>query len=253
MTAHPAKFSDVILERVVEVFHAFGWPQRVLDPFAGTGKIHAITQGRTTVSVGVEIEPEWATMHPRTIVGDALALPFPDASFDALCTSPCYGNRLADHHEAKDGSRRHSYRHVLGRALHPNSSGRLQWGEQYRAFHEAAWTESLRVLKPDALVILNSSNHVRNGQEQFVTEWHTNFFLDHGCAVLDFDTVNTRRLRHGANYTVRARYENVAAFRYVAPVFTPDDIEEDRHDSDHARERSELGGDVDASEGARRP
>lgn len=224
-TAHPAKFSEPILERIGYALEDWGWPERILDPFAGTGRVHTFTKSHT---VGVELEPEWATITPGTIVGDALALPFPDRSFDGLVTSPVYGNRASDHHEAKDGSRRYSYRHVLGRALHPNNSGRLQWGERYREFHRSAWNEALRVLAPGALIIVNSSNHIRGGEEQYVTEFHLKHFLDHGCVVLDLDMVNTRRMRHGTNRDVRPSYENLLVLRYVAPVLTPDpDDEED--------------------------
>lgn len=121
MVTHPAKFSSSILTVLAGLVQP-EW--RILDPFAGTGRVHSL--GSNTW--GVEIEPEWASMHPRTIVGDALHLPFAAKSFDAVITSPTYANRLADHHEAKDGSVRHSYRHDLGRPLHPSNSGQLQWG-----------------------------------------------------------------------------------------------------------------------------
>jgi hypothetical protein len=67
---------------------------------------------------------------------------FDDATFDAICTSPTCGNRMADHHEARDISPRHTYRHVLGRPRTPGNSGALQWGdgiagEEYRALHVA--------------------------------------------------------------------------------------------------------------------
>ena len=165
---HPARFSDSILDAVRGYLPSGA---RVLDPFAGTGRIHELgTHGSHTV--GVEIEPEWANLHPATIVGNALALPFADASFDAVVTSPCYGNRFADHHNAKDGSRRRSYRHDLGRPLHPANSGQLQWGPAYRAFHERAWAEVRRVLKPDGMFVLNVSNHIRGGVKQPVVQWH---------------------------------------------------------------------------------
>lgn len=251
MTAHPAKFSNPVLERIAEMYTEFGWPRRILDPFCGTGKIHLLTEGRDTESVGVEIEPEWADMHPNTIVGNALCLPFPNGSFDSMCTSPCYGNRLADHHNAQDGSRRYSYRHVLGHELHPDNSGQMQWGDRYREFHDAAWMEALRVLAVDSTIAINTSNHIRGGVEQRVTEWHMAWFLNHGCAVLDLDTVCTARLRHGANWQVRARYENTFMLRYVAPVLTPDEPseEEELHDGDDASIGRELAHHVDAGAG----
>lgn len=221
---HPAKFPQKVLDRITQIFDEWGWPERALDPFAGVGRFHSLFEGKSTESTGVEIEPEWACQHPKNVVGNALQLDYPDGYFDAIVTSPCYGNRLADHHNAQDGSRRYSYRHVLGREVHPESSARMQWGNRYRAFHEDAWAEALRVLRPDSIFVLNSSNHIRGGGEQLVTEFHSNWFLEHGCAVLDFDTVKTSRLRDGANRDARAHYENVIAFRYVAPVLTPDDI-----------------------------
>jgi SAM-dependent methyltransferase len=227
LVKHPAKFPVVVLNRITAVFDEWGWPSRALDPFAGVGRVHTLFEGRKTESVGVEIEPEWADQHPNNIVGNALHLDFPDAYFDAIITSPCYGNRLADHHDAKDKSHRYSYRHVLGHTVHPDSSAKMQWGKRYRAFHEEAWTEALRVLRPDSIFVLNSSNHIRGGEEQLVTEWHVNWFLAHGCCVLDFDTVRTSRLRDGANRDARAHYENVIAFRFVAPVLTPDDEDEE--------------------------
>ena len=38
--------------------------------------------------------------------GDARRLHYLDATFDAICTSPTYGNRMADHHNARDSSPR---------------------------------------------------------------------------------------------------------------------------------------------------
>ena len=114
-------------------------------------------------SVGVELEPEWVAMHSRTIVGDALDLPFHDDTFDVVATSPCYGNRLADHHNAQDGGRRHSYTHDLGRILHSHNAGTLHWGDAYRIFHVAAWAEAVRVLVPSGLFVLNISDHLRKG------------------------------------------------------------------------------------------
>ena len=40
----------------------------------------------------------------RAYAGDlTLELPWPENTFDAICTSPTYGNRMADHHDARGG------------------------------------------------------------------------------------------------------------------------------------------------------
>src|SRR2546426_4572611 len=100
---HPAKWTTTVLERVQRLLdedpHLWRTPPpRVLDPFAGVGGIHNLRGYRTA---GMELEPEWASASPSTIVADAVKLPFADATFDALVSSPCYGNRMADHHEAR--------------------------------------------------------------------------------------------------------------------------------------------------------
>jgi hypothetical protein len=104
---------------------------------------------------------------------------------------------------------RHSYTHTIGRRLHPDNSGQLQWGQRYRELHAQAWLEALRVIRPAGFVIVNISNHIRHGVEQLVTEWHLEWFLNHGCTVVAVDRVHTKRLREGANHRARLDWENV--------------------------------------------
>lgn len=199
---HPAKFSASIMELLGDIVD----PQwRILDPFAGTGRVHQLGE----LTVGVEIEPEWAAMHPRTVVGDATALPFPAASFDAVVTSPCYGNRMADHHEAKDASQRNTYRHVLGRPLSPGSAAAMQWGSEYRALHLAAWSEARRVLRPGGRIVVNVSDHIRKGQRMPVTEWHLHALDTLGLRMDATYLVPTQRQRQGANGHLRVEGESV--------------------------------------------
>ena len=61
--------------------------------------------------------PEWATQSPLTVVGNALDVAALCPVTDCIVTSPCYGNRMADHHDAKDSSRRITYKHKLGRDM----------------------------------------------------------------------------------------------------------------------------------------
>jgi hypothetical protein len=107
---------------------------------------------------------------------------------------------------------RRSYRHDLGRPLHPHNAGQLQWGRPYRDFHEAAWREAVRVLRPDGRLVLNISDHRRAGRLVEVTAWHTECLVGLGLT-LDCDVpVATRRLRYGANADARAEAEHVLTF-----------------------------------------
>lgn len=217
MTDHPARFSDTILGEVrdvvtPEIFHdGYNQSIRVLDPFAGTGRIHALASPWID-TVGVELEPEWADMHEGTIVGDATALPFATESFDVVATSPCYGNRMADHHNAKDDSKRITYRHSLGRKLSYNNAGAMQWGDEYKFLHTLAWFEAYRVLIPRGLMVVNLSNHIRKGKIAKVTEWHLGILS--GLFLLEeVRRVRTPRMRRGANYDLRVDHENILVLR----------------------------------------
>ena len=116
---HPAKYSAPILPVLGQEFdrwYGSGFtfnPVRVLDPFGGVGGIHYIKKHslwhEKILSIGSELEFGWAIQglidrdpNGPMVQADALSLPFPDRSIHAVITSPCYGNRMADHHEAKD-------------------------------------------------------------------------------------------------------------------------------------------------------
>jgi hypothetical protein len=91
--------------------------------------------------------------------------------------------------------------------------GRVHWGPAYRAFHERAWREARRVLKPSGLFILNISNHIRNGVEQPVAEWHTAEILALGFDLEDGRLVKTPRMGYGQNGKARVEGEWVLLFR----------------------------------------
>lgn len=203
MTKHPAPYSPTILAAMQQWLDKLAtpghmWRQRpfILDPMAGSGRIHQLTGFCT---VGVELEPEWAEMHPQTRVGDATALVFPDRYFDGCAVSPCYGNRMADHHNAQDGSYRRTYRHTLGRQLSDNNAGAMQWGDEYRALHEKAWAEVYRVLKPGAPFLLNCKDHIRGGRRQHVTSWHYKIIKSLGFRLLSVQSIDTPHFQYGEN------------------------------------------------------
>ena len=91
---HPARYTKSLLPVMAGMLKG---RRRILDPFGGVGGAFALEAWLPGATVNcVEIEPAWAACHPRTTLGSALALPWPDNYFDAICTSPTYGNRMAD-------------------------------------------------------------------------------------------------------------------------------------------------------------
>lgn len=206
---HPAPFSDAILRYLANGDRV---PQGlILDPFAGVGKVHRLADA-SRVTVGVEIEEEWARQSRGTLVGDALHLPFRDEVFDGCVTSPVYGNRMSDHHTAKDGSLRRSYTHDLQRSvgdatrrLHPSNSGVMYaWQPRYWAFHRRAWAEVHRVLRPGARFFLNVSDCYRTTKGVRAVVPVVDRHLDLCCALTGFcfverHEIETPRMKYGEN------------------------------------------------------
>lgn len=217
MTApkHPAKFSDPIIDSLRSLVCAtsrdLGRPVTVLDPFAGTGRVHRLARDTRCVArtVGVEIEREWAEVHPDTIVADSIlwmrarARRGGSGRFDVIATSPCYGNRFSDSHNAQDGSTRRSYTHDLGRALSPGSSGAMPWGPRYWQFHADAYRAMHAVLVPGGRFLLNVSDFHRQGEEVHAVEWHLGAAYGAGFVQVGRARwIETRRLRgHGSEAT----------------------------------------------------
>lgn len=222
MTKHPARYSNPLLPILARLLAETNC-QHIHDPFAGTGRIFELREhGFTGKITASELEPEWANMHPETRIANALALPYPDEAFDAIVTSPTYGNRMADSFTPGEGweqakHQRNTYTHALGRKLDPNNSGQMQWGYEYRDFHRQAWLEARRVIRAGGYLILNISDHIRNRQRQPVTEWHIHTLLAFGFSLVRSVPVLTRRQRRGQNGELRTSHEYVILFQKGDP------------------------------------
>jgi tRNA G10 N-methylase Trm11 len=213
MIKHPAAYNEKLIpifkNLIVDYGINYNCESKVLDPFAGTGKIHELPFD----TYGIEIEPEWASLHPLTICGDSTKMPFSDKFFDVICTSPTYGNRMADSHTAKDKSHRNTYTHSLGRKLNKNNSGYMYFGDSYKSLHEKVYRECLRVTKPLGLFILNMKNHIRGGKEVDVTSWHKTVLVSMGFDFIKSESVELSGNRFGSNGNVRTPFEYVLLFR----------------------------------------
>lgn len=207
---HPAVYSDALLPVMAEMLQGCKY---VLDSFAGTGKIFKLLQWLPeTRFEGTEIEQEWKDYDERTTLGDALDLPWSDDTFDAICVSPAFGNRMADKHEATDESKRVTYKHMLGHELHKNNAGGMQWGPEYRLLHEMAWTEARRVLVPGGKFVLNIKDHIRKGVVVPVTQWHIDTLAVLGFEMMDHVRIYGSGMGFGQNREARVPFESVILF-----------------------------------------
>lgn len=215
---HPAKYSDQFIPIFAELLKG---RENVLDPFAGTGKLALIkSYGFAGKVICNELEKEWAesSIYPvdQWFISDAANMAWaPNESVDAICTSPTYGNRMADHFDAKDNSKRITYRHVLGRPLNEHNTGRMQWGDGYRNKHIEVYTECMRVLKPSGLLIINISDHIRKGEIIPVTDWHREAIMDLGFTFREELKIETQRMGFGRNSGLRVNYESILVFEKV--------------------------------------
>lgn len=206
---HPARYSKKFLPIFADILSDC---QTILDPMAGTGErlLELSLMMPNTKITGIELESEWANITPSIVrVGNVLELPFTDNCFDGILVSPPYGNRMADHHEAKDESVRNTYRHKLGRPLSDNNAGGMQWGDEYRNFHEKAWRECYRVTSYK--FVINIKDHVRDKRRVYVTKWHIDTLTDIGFKFITMQNILCKGNRFGAN-SERVNHEHILTF-----------------------------------------
>lgn len=221
--SHPAKFTDSILERAVEMLDERIDDEHrpflsVLDPFAGTGKGVNYLRLHGYDAIGVDLEPSTAwgdeIANPHVIVGSALDLDLADDCIDVIFTSPTYGNRFADRDMRKSCAG--TYMKGLQREASEGSSCHLQWGPKYQLFHINAWTEARRVLKPGGLFLLNISDHYRDKMPVPVSAFHIEVLGELGFEWIDAKAVPTPRMKNGANAQYRCAVEWLHLFKLVS-------------------------------------
>lgn len=213
--AHCAKFSNALLpiaRHLLGCVAELPAGSRVLDPFAGTGKGVAFLRDVCGYrAVGMELEGEFID-DKDVSCGNALDMAiFRPGEFQAVFTSPTYGNRMADKdmRESVAGT----YAKSLGRVASEGSSCHLQWGDAYREFHVAAWTEADRVLMRGGYFLLNIKDHVRGKRLQHVPEWHAGVLGGLGYSLVEAFEVPTPGNRRGANHEARVDHELLVLYR----------------------------------------
>ena len=195
---HYAQYSQALIEHIAVNLPRSG--MRILDPMAGVGTVirqlelawvrvdgERVPCNHTVHTV--ELENEWVShpgyRHPRHHLGDSTKpLPFERESFDAIVTSPSFGNRDADRsHGWADQSGRRTYEAALGRSLSEETLVH-NWGEGYRKRHAWMWKNVLQYLAPEGLVLLNIKDHPRAGDRMPVTGWHVQWLVEVGGLLL---------------------------------------------------------------------
>jgi tRNA G10 N-methylase Trm11 len=212
MSKHPAIMGPHILKECKEFLPFEGC--RVLDPFAGIGTTAKLLPDYDVV--GVEIEEEWAKQCPKTVCGDSLLVIPTLGKFDAVLTSPAYGNRMADDFEASDTSKRITYRHKLGRKLSEGTTANLHFGRKngkYEELHSKIWKVCVDALTDDGVFILNCKDFLVAGQLMKVTDWHIDTLTSYGMKVEHRVKVPSKGMRFGANSEKRIDYECVVCLK----------------------------------------
>jgi len=156
---HPAPFPPKILAVLRTATAELPDDAAIFDPFCGAGGIAEIRPGKLRC-YGMEIEDEWAAVACARgvycITGDIGSKAIQFTNYDAVVTSPCYGNRMADNYAPAPDPKhrmRRTYRLALGHELTKNNAGGMQWGAEYRNLHGFAWLKATDALRPGGLFV----------------------------------------------------------------------------------------------------
>ena len=209
---HPAKFTDE------QLFHIKGHLPvgkiTVFDPFAGVGTVAVLGENPIITVTGMEIEPEWADQSPVVITGDSLAyMAWTRQRYDAVVTSPAYGNRLADSYDGRDGSKRNTYRIALGRTLDEKNAAQFHFShledDEYKEFHRDAIQGMVRVTRKGGRVIVVVKNFIRAGFVMDVVGWWRRELEAAGLTEQAWIPIEAQGMGYGSNRDERVKYEYI--------------------------------------------
>jgi hypothetical protein len=209
---HPAPFTESIIDRLEVLIPKHIPPDRVIhDPFGGEGvRLGKLCDKLGYTFSGTDLE-NWRGGDERVIEGDATyAWSYPLVPY-AVVTSPTYNNGCNDHFEAKDDSRRLTYRDRAGHALHDNNTGR--WSGRSSKKAEAQYWKLTRksVVHWPNIAIVNVKDSVRStwdgGIYPLVQLW-TELLEEFGYQV-DAEEVKCPGWRFGQNSDKRLQTESI--------------------------------------------
>lgn len=213
MVRHPAVYSDVLMPYFIELAKGHN---RLLDPFAGTGKIGLIKEHVDIEVHANELEREWLSDNrygcDRLFYQDA---EFLDTGmlYDIIITSPTYGNRMADHFKASNPNGRFTYTHCLGRDLTEGNTGVMHFGKDYCDKHMSIFKHLYNIMIDNGVFVLNCSDFIKKGEIIPVTGWMKDTMGVAGFGFVKDIEVQTPRMRFGANGSVRVPCEHILVFR----------------------------------------
>lgn len=239
-SSHPAPFSPGVLDCFARLIPR---GSRIHDPFAGEGvRLGKLADEHGWTFTGTELEAPFI-LDDRVVPGNAIdASSYPPALICSACgqsppfnahgsrehqpkgysivTSPVYPNGIADDFNARDGSRRRTYRAALAKItgtdapLHPNNQGR--WGyrgtplsSSRRAIYWHLADQAVACWGNAEAVYLNVSDFVARSRVEPVVEGWARCLTNHGWTIVRSYPVSTRRWRDGANRESRVDGEVV--------------------------------------------
>jgi tRNA G10 N-methylase Trm11 len=213
---HPAKYSNHFIPVLANLASKYNL-HNIIDVFGGTGKIGLLKSLLPNLYItNNDIEPEWSQMGFENGCDECLTFDvanmstIEDNKYDAIITSPTYGNGLAA--KTMTGLR-YNYSIFLGKVVNENNTGGMCFGKSYKQKHLDCITEMKRILKPSGILILNMKNFIRLGQEVPVVQWWFDSLVAGGFEMLEDIQIPVSSLRHGQNGNIRTKIEHVMVFK----------------------------------------